>query len=61
MTCCTTETRVYRWDCLDCMVRKIQHLRSQDKRLTVKLQRATFERMGPKMAACVKQKLKETP
>ena len=61
MTCCTTETRTYRWDCLECMTRKIRHLRSADKRLTVKLQQATFERMGQQMAERVKQNIKETP
>lgn len=59
MTCCTAETRVYRWDCRDCMARKIRHLRSPNKSLTLRLQLATFERMGSQMAERVKAMLKE--
>ena len=43
------------------MARKIRHLRSPNKSLTLRLQLATFERMGSQMAERVKAMLKEGP
>ena len=61
MTCeCTPQTRIYNWQCLECMERKIKHLRSRDNKLSKQLQLATFERMGPELAERVKQRLRQS-
>lgn len=55
---CTLTANVYDKSCLDCMIRKIKSLRSQDGALSRTLQLGAFAWTGEEMAEQVKARLR---